>query len=320
MLHHVTPLIPSTPLTRHLGRRVLLKMESAQPPASFKLRGMGHRCERAVARGARCLVTSSGGNAGYAVAWSARQLGVPATVVVPSRTSPRMRALIEAEGAEIVVAGEVWDDAHAHALALAPALGGELVHPFDDPEVWEGHASLIHEVAAATAEPPAVIVVAVGGGGLLAGIARGLADVGWASVLLAVETEGAASYARALEAGEPVTLDAIDSVALTLGAKRVCDEAVAVARRHTVRTWQCTDREAVDACTRFLDDHRTLVEPACGAALAAVYQRAAPLLETTDPGMSSGGPTLDRSVLVVVCGGAAVTRGSLDELRTEVCR
>ncbi|MEQ1568053.1 MAG: pyridoxal-phosphate dependent enzyme, partial [Myxococcota bacterium] len=109
MLHHVTPLIESTPLSTRAGRPVWLKMESSQPSGSFKLRGMGLACARARERGAARLVTSSGGNAGYAVAWAGRALGMPVEVVVPSRTSARMRALIEAEGASVTVAGDVWD-------------------------------------------------------------------------------------------------------------------------------------------------------------------------------------------------------------------
>lgn len=296
MLHHQTPLVPSTALSAVLGRPVWLKMESAQPCASFKLRGIGAACEQAVARGATRLVSSSGGNAGYAVAWAARRLGVPALVVVPSRASERMRGLIAAEGAEVVVHGEIWDDAHAHCLTLE----GAMIHPFDDPAVWEGHATLVHETARAM-ERPGTVVLSVGGGGLLCGVVAGLHDVGWADVpVLAVETRGAASYAAALAAGEPVTIRSIDSVALTLGAKRVCARSVAWAEVHPIRAWQCDDRAAIRACDRFLDDHRTLVEPACGAALAAVYDRAPELLDETGP------------VLVVVCGGAAVTRAQLE--------
>lgn len=297
-IHHVTPLLRSTPLTRRHGAEVWLKLESAQPSGSFKLRGMGRACQAAVASGASRLVSSSGGNAGYAVAYAGRQLGVPVTVVVPRRTATRTRELIASEGAEVIVEGEVWDEAHAHALQIASDRGGAVIHPFDQPEVWEGHASLIEEVAAQL-PPPGAVVVSVGGGGLMCGVLRGMHAVGWGQVpLLAVETHGAASYAAALRAGHPVTLPTIDSLALTLGAKRVCDRAVAWAKQHPVEPWQCDDAAAVRSCGRFLDDHRVLVEPSCGAALASVYDHAPPLQ--------------DRSVLLVVCGGASVTRAQLE--------
>lgn len=298
-LHHSTPLLPSTALEAELGLPVWLKFESAQPSASFKLRGMGLAAERAVERGATQLVSSSGGNAGYAVAWAGRSLGVPVTVVVPSTTGSRMRGLIASTGAEVRVAGTVWDEAHAEATALAAATGGALLHPFDHPDIWEGHASLVAEVAD-EGVVPACVVVAVGGGGLLCGVLQGMDAAGWSDTpVVAVETEGAASFAAAQQAGAPVTLPRIDTLALTLGAKRVCGRVVELAKHRDVQSVLVSDAAAVTACNRFLDDHRVLVEPSCGAALSAVYDRH-PLV------LASGGP-----VLVVVCGGAAVTREQL---------
>ncbi|MBX2802875.1 MAG: pyridoxal-phosphate dependent enzyme [Myxococcales bacterium] len=296
-IHHVTPLLRSSVLSAHHGADVWLKLDSAQPSASFKLRGMGHACQQAVQRGARHLVSSSGGNAGYAVAYAGRQLGVPVTVVVPRRTAERMRRLIEGEGAVVQVHGEVWDDAHEHALQLAPSLSGVVIHPFDAPDVWAGHASLVEEVHAEGVRPEAV-VVSVGGGGLMCGVLQGMHGVGWADTpLVAVETEGAASFAAAMAAQRPVTLAEIGSLALTLGAKTVCERAVQWCQAHPIHSWLCSDRAAVQACGRFLDDHRVLVEPACGAALASIYDSAEPLR--------------GRSVLVVVCGGASVTQEQL---------
>lgn len=298
-IHHATPLLRSDALEARLGAPVWLKMESSQPCASFKLRGMGLRSERAVAAGATSLVTSSGGNAGYAVAWAGRELGVPVTVVVPQSTNARMRGLIEAVGADVLIHGEVWDDAHAHATRLADERGAAYCHPFDHPHIWEGHSSMIDEVAGSGVVPGAV-VVAVGGGGLMNGVLDGLHRAGWTDTpVIAVETHGAASFAAAVEAGEPVTLDAIDTIALTMGAKRVCDASMAWVGRHDIRPVQVSDRAAADAVRAFLDDHRVLVEPSCGAALSLAYDRA-PILEGLGP------------VLVIVCGGAAVVRADLD--------
>lgn len=297
-LHHRTPLLHSLALSERLGAEVWLKLESAQPTASFKARGMAAAAQAAVARGASRLVSSSGGNAGLAVAWAGRLLELPVTVVVPERTSPLMRARIAAEGAEVVVHGEAWDEAHRRALEVVEATGGALIHPFDDPAAWAGHASLVHEVAEQGPRPDAV-VVAVGGGGLLVGVLDGLAAVGWGDTrVVAVETRGADSLACAVEARAPVTLPGITSIALTLGARRVCDRALELALAREVIPVRVSDRDAVAACGAFLDDHRVLVEPACGAALAAVYQRA--------PALAGA-----RRVLVVVCGGASATREAL---------
>ncbi len=293
-----TPLWRSLPLSAALGAPVLLKMEALQPSGSFKLRGLGRLCALRVAAGARRLVCASGGNAGLAVAYAGRHLGVPATIVVPKTTGTRARELLVGEGAEVIEHGDDFDAAHRFALA-GPAVGATYVHPFDDPELWEGHAEIVRE-AAAQGERPGAVVVAVGGGGLLCGVLTGMRSVGWDDVpVLAVETDGAASYAAGLAAGAPVELPAITSLATTLGARKVAAEAVAWAKRHEVISWITGDREAVRACLRFADDHRVLVEPACGAGLSAIYERA--------PALRGRGP-----VLVIVCGGAGV---SLEVLR-----
>jgi L-serine/L-threonine ammonia-lyase len=211
-----------------------------------------------------------------------------------------MRELIEAAGAEVRISGDVWDEAHAAAITLAEKTGGVLPHPFDHPDIWEGHASLVAEVAE-TGLIPKRIVVAVGGGGLLSGVLQGMRDVGWSEVpVIAVETEGAASFSAALQAKKVVTLKAITSLALTLGSKRVCDRAFELSKAHDIRSVVVSDSAAVKACSRFLDDHRILVEPSCGAALSVVYDRHVEI-------SASDGP-----VLVIVCGGAAVTQQQLE--------
>jgi len=297
-LHVETPLWESRPMAAALGAPVLLKMEALQPVGSFKIRGIGAASAASVAAGARRLVGSSGGNAGYALAWAGRRLGVAVTVFVPRTTPESMRARIRAEGAEVVEHGASWDDAHARAVAAADAPGAAYVHPFDDARVWSGHATLVAECAR-QGPRPAAVVLAVGGGGLLCGVLEGMECVGWGDVpVLAVETRGAASFAASVEAGELVTLDAITSLATTLGARTVAPEALAWTRRHAVTPWVVSDRAAVAACARFAADHRLLVEPACGAALSAVYDRAEPLVGA-DP------------VLVVVCGGAGADPGQL---------
>jgi L-serine/L-threonine ammonia-lyase len=98
---------------------VLLKMEALQPTGSFKARGMGTACLASKEAGATSLVSSSGGNAGYAVAYAGNRLGLPTTVVVPRSTSQTSRDLIEGEGAELVEYGDSWDDAHPYAIELA---------------------------------------------------------------------------------------------------------------------------------------------------------------------------------------------------------
>ncbi len=299
-LHIASPLIESRALERRVDSRVLLKMDALQPTGSFKIRGIGLACQRLHARGCRRFVSSSGGNAGLAIAYAGRKLGVPVTVIVPESTRERARSLIGEQDAEVIVFGQSWQEAHEHAQNLLDAESTYL-HPFDDPVVWEGNATLIEEVLA---DAPGIdtIVVSVGGGGLLCGIARGLRIAGRTDVkLVTAETRGADSYAQSLHAGELVTLDEITSIATSLGAKTVAAAALAVANDFDVDARVVTDREAVDACLRFADDHRVIVEPACGAALALVYGNNEAVRQS-------------RTLLTVVCGGSGVTYRDLSTL------
>jgi L-serine/L-threonine ammonia-lyase len=304
-IHVVTPLWESPSMSAAVGGPVYLKMEAFQPVGSFKARGIGLACQDSWEAGASRLVCASAGNAGYAVAYAGRKIGIPVTVVVPKTTPAWLQGLVRGEGAKVVVHGDSWDDAHAHGTQLAEQQNAAYIHPFDDPRVWKGHSSIIHEIVDAGVRPGA-IVVSVGGGGLLCGLLEGMHDVGWTDVpILAVETEGAASFAAAVRAGHLVTLDRITSIATTLGARRVAAKALEWTKRHPITPWQVTDREAVDACVRFADEHRVLVEPACGASLAAVYGRARPL-----EGL--------RPIVIIICGGAGVSLGLLDEWRKRV--
>lgn len=297
-LHIETPLIPSRILSQLSGRSIWLKMDALQVPGSFKIRGVGHACTEYVSRGASRLVSSSGGNAGLAVAYAGRTLGVPVTVVVPQTTSERAKELLRLEDANVIVHGASWQEANELALSLVGSTDAFL-HPFDDPLLWQGHATVIDEVAAAGLTPDAV-VLSVGGGGLLSGVAEGLRRNGWSHIpIIAVETEGAASFHSAAQLGHAVQLDQINSIATSLGAKRVCDQAVQWSKEHTIHSVRVSDKSAVDACEHYLADHRVLVEPACGASLALAYENS-PALEPFN------------TVLVIVCGGATAT---VDQLR-----
>lgn len=292
-----TPLIHSLPLSQLSGSNVWLKMESAQPSGSFKLRSAGYICQYYAAQGAKAFVSSSGGNAGIAVAHSGRRLGLPVTVVVPETTPARARQLIEQEGARLIVHGSVWSEANAYALSLA-SQEHIYIHPFDNPLLWDGISTLVDEVIDEGLRPDAVIL-SVGGGSLLSGIAQGLEKHQLSHIpIYAVETEGTASLNAALEAGERVTLDRVSGIATTLAASQVCENAFNVARRADVRGKVVSDDEAVNACRRFLDDHRVLTEPACGVSLSMLYD-------------GKIGFKSDDDVLVIVCGGASVTLESL---------
>jgi L-serine/L-threonine ammonia-lyase len=229
------------------------------------------------------------------VAWAGRALGIPVTVVVPTVTPDFVRERIAALGAEVRAIGEVWDQANAAALELARRPGCAFIPPFDHPMLWQGHASLVEELAQQCDQAPDALLLAVGGGGLLLGVLEGLRRVGWENTrVLAVETEGAAALHKSLEQGRIVELAQPRSLAGSLCVKRKASALVAACRDRPVMPLTVSDAQASQACVRLAEDHGLVVEPACGAALAPLY---------------AGHHTLSgcRRVVAIVCGGIVVT-------------
>jgi L-serine/L-threonine ammonia-lyase len=289
-LHLKTPLLES----QSLG---FVKMDAVQPTGSFKIRGIGALCQHyAEDPKVTHFISLSGGNAGIAVAYAGRKLGIPVKVVVPHSASDIMLEHIRAEGAEVTRFGADLSEADTKVQALLrenPSYA--FVHPFDHPLIWKGHSSLVYEFQEDGVKPTA-IVVAVGGGGLLCGVIQGLHEIGWSDIpVIAAETEGAASMAASLKAGELVTLDSINTIAVSLGAKQVAKQAFEWSKKHEIISAVVSDKQATDACIRFADEHRVLVEPSCGAALAAVYDDSV-----------LGNAKFLKNPIVIACGGNAV--------------
>lgn len=300
-MHVRTPLLESLELSEIQGSRVFLKMEALQPSGSFKNRGIGFLCTKyANVDKATSFVSSSGGNAGLAVAYAGRLLNIAVKVVIPLSTPAFMVDKIKLEGAEVILHGKDWNEADVLARKLATEAGCFYISPFDHPLIWQGHASIIHEIKEDHIKPDA-IVLAVGGGGLLCGVLQGLHEVGWNDVpVFTAETEGAASFAKSVEAGQLVTLDSINTVATSLGARTVTKKALEWTKIHKIFPQVVTDKEAVEAAVRFADQHRILVEPACGAALSLLYSKKI-------------NPQQYKNIVVIVCGGSGVSLKLLDK-------
>lgn len=271
--------------------------------------------------------SSSGGNAGLACVVAAKELGRPATVVVPLSTKPMMIAKLKAAGAhEVIQHGASWRDADTYLrdVILKKDKNGIYVPPFDHPDIWTGHATIVEEVhrqlsgygSTATTNgfnppKPDAIICSVGGGGLFAGVMQGLEYVGWTDVpVIALETKGADSLNASLKAGELVTLPGITSLATSLGATRVAEQAFKLGQRSNVRSVVLTDAEAAMGCWRLADDLRILVELACGVNVALGYQGRERLEEILSKQLNE-----DSKVVIVLCGGSNVTVEMLAEWR-----
>lgn len=314
---HDTPLVSvsASDSSSSSSSKFHLKLDNMQPSGSFKDRGISHMIYKTAQQNKKLslLISSSGGNAGNAVAHAGHRLGIPVKVFVPSTTKKMMIDKLQAKGAEVIVAGENWNAADAKAREAVQEAGGEknclYCPPFDHPLIWEGNASLMHEIAAKVNEIGQVdaVVVSVGGGGLLCGIQAGIESLGWIdkTTIVAIETDGAASFAAAKARGEVVKLDKIDSVATSLGALAVSTQTLK--SPVNVESVVVSDSEAVESCLKYADASRSLVEPACGAALSAIYS----------PRVKEIISSKYKNVVCVVCGGSAVNIGLMNQWKQD---
>ncbi|MCU4348237.1 pyridoxal-phosphate dependent enzyme [Acinetobacter lactucae] len=295
-MNQKTPCIKSNKLSELNNCNIWLKMESSQPTGSFKQRSIGNACLQYAKKGAKKFISSSGGNAGISVAYMGNKLSIPVTVFVPETTSSKAINLMQQENAEVIVHGKSWVEANDLALTYVNS-EAIYIHPFDDQYLWDGVAHIIDEVISDGVRPDAVIL-SVGGGSLLSGVSQGLIVNSLNIPIYAVETEGTASLNTSIRTGQHAKLEEVTGIATTLAAKQVCENAFKVSQAEQIISLTVTDKEALLACFNFLDDHRTLVEPACGATLSTLYNKKLSFSRTDN-------------ILVIVCGGATVT---LDQL------
>jgi len=220
--------------------------------------------------------------------------------------------LREAGAHDIIQIGESWYEADQYLrnnLLEKENEHGIYVPPFDHEDIWTGAATMIGEIEEDLGGKADVVICSVGGGGLFCGVMQGLQDSP-STKLIAVETKGAESFAQALEKGELITLPKITSIALSLGATRVTPRALryGLEEKERVKSVVVSDDQACGACVRFADGERMMVEPACGAALAVVYEK----LLGKEGGLGLG-LEKDSKVVVVVCGGVGVSLELLNE-------
>ena len=266
---HRTPLLSSRALSERTGASAFLKAESLQRTGSFKPRGAVYAVAT-LSREARerGIVTMSAGNAAQAIAFAARSAGVRVTVAMPE-TAPKTK--IEATrgyGAEVVFAPDVTK-LTALVGEIRERTGAYFLHPYDDAAMIAGHGTCALEVLADLPESD-VFVVGVGGGGLIAGIAVAVAGRRPSARVIGVEPKGADAMRRALDAGEPVRLERVETIADGLAAPVAGTLPLEIVRR-LVADVIVIDDAVIAEGVRFLSSRAKLVaEPAGAAATGAL--------------------------------------------------
>ncbi|MEN7342077.1 MAG: threonine ammonia-lyase, biosynthetic, partial [Pseudomonadota bacterium] len=285
-----TPLEPAPAIGDAIGNQVLLKREDQQPVFSFKLRGAYNRIaaldDESAARGVIC---SSAGNHAQGVALAASMRSVPAVIVMP-RTTPAIKVnAVRRYPVEVVLHGDNYDSAQSEAHRLAKARGLTFIHPFDDPLVIAGQATIGTELLQQTDNPDAIFVP-IGGGGLAAGIAMAIRAANPGVKLIGVEPTQAASMKAAFEADAPVTLDRVGIFADGVAVRRVGELTYKICRDILDDIVTVTTDETCAAIRDIYEQTRTMVEPAGALAVAGIKRW------VSDTG------AVDKRLVAIVCG------------------
>lgn len=270
-----TPLDLATNLSARAHNRIYLKREDMQPVFSFKIRGaynkMAKLSPQALKRGVIC---ASAGNHAQGVALSAAKLGVRAVIVMPSTTPAIKIDAVKARGGEVVLAGESFSDAYAHALELEKTEKLTFVHPFDDPDVIAGQGTVGMEILRAHPKPIHAVFCCVGGGGLIAGVAAYIKRLRPETKIIGVEAVDADAMTQSLAAGRRVALEQVGIFADGAAVKEVGAETFRLCQQY-VDEMIVVDNDAICAAIKdVFEDTRSILEPAGALAVAGAKEYA----------------------------------------------
>ena len=255
-----TRLIHSEAFSNECGNDVYIKPENLQKTGAFKIRGAYNKIikldDDAKMKG---LIASSAGNHAQGVAYAARKLGVKATICMPAHTPLIKVEATKAHGAEVVLHGEVYDEAYAKAVELQKKEGYTFIHPFDDEDIIEGQGTIALEILEELPDTD-VILVPIGGGGLIAGIACAAKQINPNVKIYGVEPEGAASALAAIHEDQVVTLAEANTIADGTAVKTIGSKTFEYIKKYVDGIITVNDYELMDAFHLLVEKHKLVAE------------------------------------------------------------
>jgi len=270
-VHH-TPMLTSRSLSEATGFDVRLKAELFQRGGAYKVRGplnkIAHMSDEERARGVIC---SSAGNHSQGVAIAARQYGVKAVVVMAENATKSKIAATEGYGAEVVLHGQIWDEANEKALELLEERGLTYIHPFDDPQLIAGQGTLGLEILDDFPDVE-LAIVPIGGGGLISGVSMALKATNPNIRVIGVESSGAPAMKESVEAGHRITLDHVDCVIDGLRVMRVGENTRSVVSRFVDEIVTLPDSQIFEAVLWLMERAKLVTEGAAAAPVGALLQ------------------------------------------------
>ena len=271
-----SPLEAAPNLSARIANTVLLKREDMQPVFSFKLRGAYNKMAQLTpAQLKRGVIAASAGNHAQGVALSAQRLGCEATIVMPATTPQIKLQAVTSRGAKVVLHGDSYSDAYAHALQLEKKHKLTFVHPYDDPDVIAGQGTIGMEILRQHNQPIHAIFCAIGGGGLISGVAAYVKQVRPDIKIIGVQPVDSDAMHQSLKSKRRVTLEHVGLFADGVAVKHVGEETFRLCRA-LVDEIVLVDTDAICAAIKdVFEDTRSILEPAGALAIAGAKLYAA---------------------------------------------
>lgn len=265
-----THLIYSPIFSEESGNQIYIKPENLQKTGAFKIRGAYNKINKLTEEEKkRGVIASSAGNHAQGVAYAARELSIKAVIVMP-KTTPLIKVQSTKKyGAEVVLYGDVYDDAYQKAKELEAQEGYVFVHPFDDIDVLEGQGTIALEILEEMPDAE-VIVVPIGGGGLISGIAAAAKMIKPDIKIIGVEPSGAASATEALKKNKVVTLPEANTIADGTAVKRIGDLTFNCIKQYVDEVVTVDDYELTEAFLLLAEKHKLIAENSGILPLAAL--------------------------------------------------
>ena len=265
-----THLIYSPIFSEESQNQIYIKPENLQKTGAFKIRGAYNKINKLTEEEKkRGVIASSAGNHAQGVAYAARELGIKAVIVMP-KTTPLIKVQSTKKyGAEVVLYGDVYDDAYQKAKELEAQEGYVFVHPFDDIDVLEGQGTIALEILEEMPDAE-VIVVPIGGGGLISGIAAAAKMIKPDIKIIGVEPSGAASATEALIKNKVVTLPEANTIADGTAVKRIGDLTFNCIKQYVDEVVTVDDYELTEAFLLLAEKHKIIAENSGILPLAAL--------------------------------------------------
>lgn len=292
----ITPLDHSTTLSKMADNDIYIKLENLQRTGSFKIRGaytkMIHLTEAERACG---VIAASAGNHAQGVAYAARMLGIPCLIVMPTGATLSKVEATRAYGAQVVLEGDNYDEAYAHAARLQEQSGMTFIHAFDDELIITGQGTVGLELLEQLPDVDA-IVVPIGGGGLIAGIATAVKSLRPQTAIYGVEATGAACFRTSLDNASLTALPSVSTIADGIAVKQPGRLTWETGRHLIDGVITVEDEEIARAMVVLLERCKVVSEGASAAAVAAVIGRRLPFSGRKVAVVLSGG-NVDVSLL-----------------------